>query len=422
MSEQIPVNLLKEGKINDWNEWRSQHSDQHLDLTNTDLSSLDLTGANFSNSNLSGVDLTGANLQDTDFTEVSNIKDIIIRNEKEDDFRNACRLLLETGGKFFSINFDDQSGCYESEAGLEAIFYEYFNNYYQSIDYSKYDEFLGVYMVDSETASYFAVINWGKAHEDEDGGWSFQYIDTTAEYNGENISESIPFLEEQYGGEHPPDVDKMERYLIKMSQKGRDLSNTNLEGANLEGVNLKNANLKNANLKGANLKGAYLKGAYFFDEDDPEIEYEYNGDIDRYLDNIKLCLEDANLSDANLSRANLSRADLSRADLQGSDLSNADLSGANLSGAYLSCADLQGSDLSDANLSSADLSSAYLSGANLSRANLSGADLTYGADLTRADLSGADLSGANLTDADLTDANLEEIITDENTIIEIPEE
>jgi hypothetical protein len=84
-------------------------------------------------------------------------------------------------------------------------------------------------------------------------------------------------------------------------------------------------------------------------------------------------------------------------------------------------ADLSGEDLSGANLSGANLSEADLSEADLSNANLSGADLT-GADLTDANLSNANLSGADLTGADLTDTNLEEIITDENTKIEIPEE
>ncbi len=63
-----------------------------------------------------------------------------------------------------------------------------------------------------------------------------------------------------------------------------------------------------------------------------------------------------------------------------------------------------------------DLCNQNLTGVNFSNLDLSNIDLS-GANLTDADLSNADLSGA-----DLTDANLEGIITDENTIIEIPEE
>jgi len=122
-------------------------------------------------------------------------------------------------------------------------------------------------------------------------------------------------------------------------------------------------------------------------------------------------LTEQNLSDADLRNADFNDADLTGVDLSGSDLSYADLIDANLSDA-----DLSRTNLSDANLTGANLRGANLRGANLSSANLRGADLTD-ADLTDANLSNADLSGA-----DLTDANLEGIITDENTIIEIPEE
>ena len=57
-------------------------------------------------------------------------------------------------------------------------------------------------------------------------------------------------------------------------------------------------------------------------------------------------------------------------------------------------------DLNEADLTGANLKEANLSGGNLKEANLEGASLT-GADLNEAQLTGAKLEGANLTGANL---------------------
>jgi serine/threonine-protein kinase len=48
-SGEIPIHLLKEGKIDEWNKWNSEHLDEEIDLEGFDFNELSLTGANLSN-------------------------------------------------------------------------------------------------------------------------------------------------------------------------------------------------------------------------------------------------------------------------------------------------------------------------------------------------------------------------------------
>jgi serine/threonine-protein kinase len=65
-SGEIPIHLLKEGKIDEWNQWCSQHSDEDLDSDEN----LDLTNVNLSYANLRGVNLRVADLTRADLTHV----------------------------------------------------------------------------------------------------------------------------------------------------------------------------------------------------------------------------------------------------------------------------------------------------------------------------------------------------------------
>ncbi|MFZ0318607.1 MAG: toll/interleukin-1 receptor domain-containing protein [Candidatus Sulfotelmatobacter sp.] len=98
-------------------------------------------------------------------------------------------------------------------------------------------------------------------------------------------------------------------------------------------------------------------------------------------------------------KVDLEDTDLSGLDLRSADLGGADLGGTKLVRAKLNSADLSRANLGSARLNEADLRWAYLLEANLS-AYLQGANLS-GADLRRAKLISAQLKEANLSDADL---------------------
>ncbi len=109
---------------------------------------------------------------------------------------------------------------------------------------------------------------------------------------------------------------------------GTDLSRTNLSGAILNAVNLSGANLSwvdllEVNLSEANLERTILIGA------------DLSGSNLERANLSKADLEGTNLSDANLHGANLSEANLERTNLPGAILTKAVLFGANLSRTYL---------------------------------------------------------------------------------------
>lgn len=72
MAETHPLEILKQG-VEAWNTWRGTHKHQTIDLSNQNLSTWDLRGAN-----LSGVNLRFSELIETDLTS-ANLKDADLR-------------------------------------------------------------------------------------------------------------------------------------------------------------------------------------------------------------------------------------------------------------------------------------------------------------------------------------------------------
>ncbi|WP_413166186.1 pentapeptide repeat-containing protein [Capilliphycus salinus ALCB114379] len=161
---------------------------------------------------------------------------------------------------------------------------------------------------------------------------------------------------------------------------GANLSYANLRGANLSGVNLSGANLSYAdlrrvNLTHANLDGAYLRGANL-----------YRANLSHSS------LKQANLVKVNLSGVNLKSAELQEANLTSTYLRHANFTQVNLSQANLSHADLTRANLTQANLTEANLSytsirHAELTQTNLDHANLVGANL-FGSHLNQTQIQG----------------------------------
>jgi uncharacterized protein YjbI with pentapeptide repeats len=185
---------------------------------------------------------------------------------------------------------------------------------------------------------------------------------------------------------------------------GDDLAGTDFEGANLTGADLAGADLAQAflgNLTDANLTGADLNGA-----------------------------TPSNLTDADLQDANLSFAQLHGVTFTGTNLTGADLTAVQnysagtgtpaslpadwsyadgyLLGPYASAlgATLSGADLKGADLLSVDLQYANLTDADLADTSFDGTYL-YQATLTGADVAGATWSGATCPNGDSSNKYLD---------------
>jgi uncharacterized protein YjbI with pentapeptide repeats/basic membrane lipoprotein Med (substrate-binding protein (PBP1-ABC) superfamily) len=187
--------------------------------------------------------------------------------------------------------------------------------------------------------------------------------------------------------------------LVKSTLGFTNLTSTNLSMADLSGSYLVASNLDDSNLTKAVLSGANLENAFM-----------------RWVK-----LVEAKLSGASLNGARLDDSDLSRSDLRETDLSGASLTGSNLTGADLSDARLVGTDLTLAVISGATLSRTSLVGSKLNWAKLSGSSFTdcqfaraefFGADLSNSDLSNSDFTRAYLNRANLSGSRMENTVLD----------
>ncbi|MBW4648213.1 MAG: pentapeptide repeat-containing protein [Kastovskya adunca ATA6-11-RM4] len=116
--------------------------------------------------------------------------------------------------------------------------------------------------------------------------------------------------------------------LEQANVNGTDLSRTDLRGANLRDTELRQANLSRADLSGADLSGANLRWA------------DLSGANLSWADLSEAKLSGANLMGADLSNANLLNTSLVHADLTQARLIKADWIGADLTGAILTGAKL----------------------------------------------------------------------------------
>jgi uncharacterized protein YjbI with pentapeptide repeats len=351
------LQLLKEGKIDEFNEFRRKNNYSRLDFYNVDLGNRDLSHADLGNSDLNLANLREAKLQHTIFVEASLIAAQLSKADLSSTKLSKSRLLKA------DLAFANLSAANLSAANLS---------------------FASLLCADLS----FAYLKGAKL--------SF------ANLSAANLS-NADLLE----------ADLSAANLSFASLSNANLSKVKLSKANLSEANLSNAYLSNAKLSKANLSKANLSNAYLSNADLLEAKLSKANLSNADLSNAKLSkanLSNADLSNAKLSNAYLSNAKLSFARLSNADLLEADLSNAKLLRVNLSNANLSNADLLEANLTGANLTGAKLLEANLSNTNLTGADLT-GANLTGANLTGAklleaNLSNTNLTGADLTGANL----------------
>jgi uncharacterized protein YjbI with pentapeptide repeats len=361
------LELLKEGKIDEFDEFRRKNNYSRLDFYNVDLGGRDLSHADLGNADLSLANLREAKLQHTIFVEASLMGAQLSKADLSFAKLSKSRLLKA------DLSFAKLSNAKLSRAILA-----------------------------------FANLSAANLSNAKLSNASLLCADLSLAYlKGANLS---------FANLSAADLSNAD--LLEANLSFANLSAAKLSNANLSNAKLSNAKLSEADLSNAYVSNAKLSRANFSKADLSKADLSKADLLEANLSNANLSnadLLEANLSNANLSNAklafaklsnaNLSNAKLSKAKLSNTDLLEADLSFAKLSNAKLSKADLSKADLLEAKLTGADLTGAKLSEANLSKANFTGADLT-GADLTGADLTGAKLSEANLSKANFTGADL----------------
>jgi uncharacterized protein YjbI with pentapeptide repeats len=291
------IQLLRNGKIDEFNEIRKKDNYSRLDFYDVDLSGLNLSRADLRKSNLISANLRESKLQHATFEETILLgahlegADVSKANASKAD-------LLEADLEGTNLEGADVSKANASKADLLEA------------DVSKAD-------VSEANLSLANLSNADLVEADVSKA-------DLVEANLSNADLSLANLS---------NADLVEADVSKADVSLANLSNADLVEANLVEANLSKANLSNADLVEADVSKADVS---------------------------KANLSFANLSFANLSNADLSNADLSKANLSNADLVEANLVEANLSKADLSNADLSFANLSKADLSNADLSEANL--------------------------------------------------------------
>jgi uncharacterized protein YjbI with pentapeptide repeats len=362
------LQLLKEGKIDEFNEFRRKNNYSRLDFYNVDLGGRDLSHADLGNSDLNLANLREAKLQHTIFVEASLIAAQLSKADLSSTKPSKSRLLKA------DLAFANLSAANLSAANLS---------------------FASLLCADLS----FAYLKGAKL--------SFANLSAANLSNADLLEADLSAANLSFASLSNANLSKVKLSKANLSEANLSnayLSNAKLSKANLSKANLSNAYLSNADLSNAKLSNAYLSNAKL------SFARLSNADLlEADLSNAKLLrvnLSNANLSNADLLEANLTGANLTGAKLLEANLSNTNLTGANLTGANLTGANLTGANLTGAKLLEANLSNTNLTGANLTGANLTGANLTGAklleANLSNTNLTGADLTGANLTGADLT--------------------
>ncbi len=329
---------------------QQEYIDGRRDFTNLDLSDLDLTKIN-----LEGADLTGSNLKDSILIsarlEGANLTNVILE-------KTNLKYTNLLGANLTNVNLENTNLEHTNlrKANLVRVNLSQNNIYRTYLDESnlKQANFKGSTLND---------VCLKKANLEE-----------------VNLEEAI-FLHSRLN-----EVNLTSANLKQANLTGGYLNQAILRNADLTGANLTKANLENADLTGATLTDSKVDGVYWrgCKLDDFSILPQKEA--------IVWQIHNTEAQNLELSRKNLSKVNLREANLVGTNLTGTDLSGA---------------DLEDANLTDANLTGVNLSGACLWRANLTNANLT-GANLSKTHLGGTDFTNANLTNANLTNIEFED--------------
>jgi uncharacterized protein YjbI with pentapeptide repeats len=317
------LQLLKEGKIDEFNEFRRKNNYSRLAFHSIDLGGRDLSHIDLGNADLNLANLRETKLQHAIFVEASLIAAQLSKADLSSAKLSKSRLLKA------DLAFANLSNAKLARAKLS----------FASLSAANLSEarlsFASLLCADLS----FANLKGAKL--------SF------ANLSAANLS-NADLLEADLSAANLSNADLSYANLSKVK-----LSNAKLSEADLSNAYLSNAKLSKANLSRANLSNADLSNAKLSEAD---------------LSNAKLSF--AKLSNADLLEADLSNAKLLRVKLSKANLSNAELLEANLTGADLTGAYLLEANLSNANLTGADLTGADHTGANLASSIIVGVEFS----------------------------------------------
>jgi uncharacterized protein YjbI with pentapeptide repeats len=272
MANQEYLNILKQG-VDTWNEWREEHIDIQLNLSEANLSEANLSEANLSEANLIEANLIEANLSEANLSGANlsgaNLSEADLRGA---DLRGADLRGADLRGA--DLRGADLSGANLYEANLSEANLNKANLNKANLNKANLRK-AWLLEADLSKANLFGA-----------------YLSWTNLYKA-NLQEAELF------GTYLKGADLREADLSGADLRMADLSWTDIRAEATQGSGLpQEAVRKGANLSGANLSEADLRGA--------------------------------DLSEANLRGANLHQADFSWA-----NLSSADFSGADLTGSYI---------------------------------------------------------------------------------------
>jgi uncharacterized protein YjbI with pentapeptide repeats len=398
MANREQLELLKEG-IDAWNDWREKNPDVQPNLEDADLQGLNLCKANFKGILLRRANLQNANLCEANLTvlvkyhdtsndwvreaetvkrtDLSNI-DLRGANLSKADLRGSCLIGADLRGANLDGTRLTNYSYYEFQYGADNGSYNRIRTELSSANLSGLDLTKAVFYIDRDNDSpSFEGANLSDANL------------SGANFSGANL-EKANLSDANFSGANLSRANLWSANLQKLNLTKANLSEADLSKANLTIVNLSEANFSGANLRRANLQ---------------EVDLQKLNLTKTNLS--KANLQGTNLRNADLSMADLREANLKSADLQGSNLTEANLKSAILDNIELAEANLTATDFSRRNfqeigirratLKNAVLSDAYLSGKDLSEINLSGSDLSR-VNALETDFSRAILTGACIED------------------------
>ncbi|NEO84463.1 MAG: hypothetical protein F6J87_09445 [Spirulina sp. SIO3F2] len=415
---------------------------RRCNLTQADLSGLDLRGANLESTDLRGADLTGTNLTGAQLrfanlnawplngengqyeiwtqAELEELAEDIIKGKIAPEESPVSLELLTERNAWPKPDLDEaeEDETIPIETALEAAAAEAL----EVVDESEVSDRLGEFGINIPIAIE-------PPEPDTD-------IEIIIGPDGQRLT--IPKPGERFSTRiipkpWQPGIDSIPTLLTGANLSQTDLTLAEFHYAQMQQVDLRGAIAPRAAFRGANLSQAQLTQGNFSQGDflfanlsEATIKRAQLTASDFSHADLSLALltladgDGANFTDARLERVTAREAiltgaiayhtDFSFADLRSASLGQTKFLGATFAEADLRRAHLDSSNLTAASLVDANLQAAKLSLANLSRSSFAGANLKsaylFGANLTAADFQGADLSDVVMNQADLSQATM----------------
>jgi uncharacterized protein YjbI with pentapeptide repeats len=254
--EQGPTNeelleLLKTGKVEQFNNSRIEHTTIYPDLSNANLSKANLSNANLSKANLSNADLTGTRLKSADLSYVNlSGADLSNASLSNASLSNASLSNARLVGANFSranLSNADLTGAILVAANLS-------NARLTDANLS------GADLSNAGNTAFLL------------GGRPFSANLSNANLSNANLSDAnltnARLIDADLSNANLSDANLTNARLIDANLSDANLTNARLIDADLSWAKISNANLSNADLSGANLAHSIIIGLKFVDSEE----------------------------------------------------------------------------------------------------------------------------------------------------------